>query len=83
VRALPGIDIIDRFSEVADWQQIGLAGGEPVLCCRALALRTTAVATRVVGNPVVAAVLAVELPLNHRRARHEPDLAGQPSRLAV
>ena len=26
LRALPGIDIIDRFSEVADWQQIGLAG---------------------------------------------------------
>ena len=44
--------------EVADRQQIGLAGGEPVLRRRALALGAMAVATRVVGNPMVAAVLA-------------------------
>jgi hypothetical protein len=45
--------------EVADRQQIGLAGGEPVLRRRALALGTMAVAARVVGDPAVAAILAV------------------------
>ena len=44
--------------EVADRQQIGLARGEPVFRCRALALGTRAVAARVVGNPGVAAILA-------------------------
>ena len=44
--------------EVADRQQIGLAGGKPVLRRRALALGTMAVAARVVGDPAVAAVLA-------------------------
>ena len=44
--------------EVADRQQIGLAGGEPVLRRRALALGAMAVAAGVVGDPAVAAVLA-------------------------
>src|SRR3954447_26159795 len=44
--------------EIADRQQIGLAGGEPVPRRRALALGTMAVATRVVGNSLVAAVFA-------------------------
>ena len=44
--------------EVPDRQQIGLAGGKPVPSRRALALGTMAVATRVVCDPAVAAVLA-------------------------
>jgi hypothetical protein len=44
--------------EVADRQQIGLAGGEPILRRRALALGAMAVAARVVGDPAVAAILA-------------------------
>src|SRR3954451_17464098 len=43
--------------EVADRQQIGLAGREPILRRRALTLRAMAVATRVVRNPAMAAVL--------------------------
>jgi hypothetical protein len=43
--------------KVADRQQIGLARGKPVPCRRALTLRAMAVATGVVCNPVVAAVL--------------------------
>jgi hypothetical protein len=31
--------------KIADWQQVGLAGGEPVLRRRALALGTMAIAT--------------------------------------
>jgi hypothetical protein len=42
--------------EIADRQQIGLAGGEPVLRRRALALGTVAIATGVVGDPAVAAI---------------------------
>ncbi len=44
--------------EVADWQQIGLAGGEPVSRRRALTLGAMAVAARVVRNPAVAALFA-------------------------
>ena len=44
--------------EVANRQQVGLAGGEPVLRRRALALGTMAVAAGVVGDPAVAAILA-------------------------
>ena len=44
--------------EVADRQQIGLAGGKPILRRRALALGAMAVAARVVGDPAVAAILA-------------------------
>ena len=44
--------------EVADRQQIGLAGGEPILRRRALALGAMAVAAGVVGDPAVAAILA-------------------------
>ena len=44
--------------EIADRQQVGLAGGEPVPRRRALALGTMAVAAGVVGDPAVAAILA-------------------------
>src|SRR6185503_21324610 len=44
--------------KVADRQQIGLSGGEPVPRRRALTLRAVAVATGVVRNPAVAALLA-------------------------
>jgi len=44
--------------EVPDRQQVGLAGGEPVLGRCALALGAVAVAARVVRNPTVAAILA-------------------------
>src|SRR5271169_2211495 len=44
--------------EIADREQVGLAGGEPVLRRRALALGTMAVAAGVVGDPAVAAILA-------------------------
>ena len=44
--------------EVVDRQQIGLAGGEPILRHRALALGAMAVAARVVGDPEVIAILA-------------------------
>ena len=44
--------------EVADRQQIGLARGEPLPCRRALALGAMPVATAVVGDAAVAAVLA-------------------------
>jgi hypothetical protein len=44
--------------EVADRRQIGLAGGEPILRRRALALGAMAVAARVVRDPAVAAILA-------------------------
>jgi len=43
--------------EVADRQQVGLALGEPGACGCALALRTMPVATAVIGDPPVAAVL--------------------------
>jgi hypothetical protein len=43
--------------EVADRQQIGLAGGKPIPCRHALALGAMAVAARVVRNPAVAAIL--------------------------
>src|SRR4051794_32376418 len=45
--------------EIADWQQIGLAGGEPVPRRRALTLRAVTVATGVVRDAAVAAVLAM------------------------
>src|SRR5215468_10838191 len=67
--------------EVADRQQIGLARGEPVFGCRALALGTMAVAARVVGNPAVAAILAaLDMAAEGRRAtlfdrRHHLELA--------
>src|SRR6266853_3658383 len=44
--------------EVVDRQQIGLAGGEPILRRRALALGTMPVAARVVRDPAVATILA-------------------------
>jgi hypothetical protein len=45
--------------EIADRQQIGLAGGKPVPRRCALALGTMAVAAGVVGDPAVAAILTV------------------------
>jgi hypothetical protein len=44
--------------EIADREQVGLAGGEPVLRRRALALGTMAIAAGVVGDAAVAAILA-------------------------
>ena len=44
--------------EVADRQEIGLAGGQPVPCRRALAFGAMPVAAAVIGNPAMAAVLA-------------------------
>src|ERR1700724_2770387 len=43
--------------EIADRQEIGLAGGEPVLRRRALALGAMPVAAGVIGDPPVAALL--------------------------
>src|SRR5262244_2302821 len=43
--------------EVADRQQIGRARGKPILRRRPLALGAMPVATRVVGDPAVAALL--------------------------
>jgi hypothetical protein len=44
--------------EIADREQVGLAGGEPVPRRRALALGAMPVAAGVVGDPAVAAILA-------------------------
>ena len=44
--------------EIADRQQIGRAGREPILRRRALALGAMAIAARVVGDAAVAAILA-------------------------
>src|SRR5690349_5199513 len=55
--------------EIADRQQIGLAGGEPVARRRALALGTVAIAARVVGDPAVAAILtALDMTAERRRS---------------
>ena len=44
--------------EVSDWQQISLALGQPRACGGTLALGTVPIATAVVRDPPVAAVLA-------------------------
>jgi hypothetical protein len=44
--------------EIADWQQIGLAGREPILRRRALTLWAMAIAARVVSDTAVAAIFA-------------------------
>jgi len=55
--------------EIADRQQIGLAGGKPILCRRTLTLWAMAVATRVVGDAAVAAIFtALDMPAEGRRA---------------
>src|SRR5438128_11353051 len=55
--------------EIADPQQIGLAGGQPILCRRTLTLWAMAVATRVVGDAAVAAILAaLDMPAERGRA---------------
>src|SRR6516165_3087064 len=67
--------------EIADRQQISLARGKPVACHRALTLGTMAVATRVVGDPGVAAILAaLDMAAESSRAatldrRHRLELA--------
>ena len=43
--------------EVADRQQIGLTGSEPLACCGTLALGAVPIATAIVGDAAVAAVL--------------------------
>jgi hypothetical protein len=66
--------------KIADRQQIGLAGGKPVPRRRALAFWAMAVATRVVGDPAVAAILAaLDMTAEGGRAalldrRHYPEL---------
>ena len=44
--------------EIADRQQVGLACGEPLACCRPLALGAVPIPAAVVGDAAVAAVLA-------------------------
>ena len=62
-------------------QQLGLALGQPFLCCRALALRTMPIATGVVGDEGVRALLATrDMAAQRRRAaaldrRHHLELA--------
>ena len=66
--------------EIADRQQVGLALGEPGARGRALALRTMPVATRVIGDPKVAAVVAaIDMAAERRRPavldrRHDLEL---------
>src|SRR5439155_2726737 len=55
--------------EIADRQQIGLAGGEPIRRCHALTFWAMAVATRVVSDATVAAILAaLDMPAECDRA---------------
>src|ERR1700720_536619 len=67
--------------EIADRQQVGLAGGEPVLRRRALALGAMPVAAGGVGDPPVAALLtALDMTAEGGRAatldgRHHLELA--------
>ncbi len=67
--------------EIGDRQQLGLAGRQPVLGGRPLALGAVAVATRVIGHMDVAAVLAGrDMAAQRRRAapldgRHHLELA--------
>src|SRR5438552_3346527 len=71
----------EDYMEIADRQQISLARGKPVPCGRALTLGTMAVATRVVGDPAVAAILAaLDMAAESSRAatldrRHHLELA--------
>jgi hypothetical protein len=66
--------------EIADRQQIGLAGREPIPRRRALAFGTMAIAARVVRDAAMAAVLAtLDMPAEHGRAtlldrRHDLEL---------
>jgi len=56
--------------EIADRQQIGLAGREPILRRRALTLWAMAIAARVVGDAAVAAIFAaLDMPAE-RAERH-------------
>ena len=55
--------------EVGNRQQLGLAFGHPLLCRRALALGAVPVATGIVGDDGIGAVLAArDVPAQHRRA---------------
>ena len=83
--------------EVGNWQQLGLAVGQPLLGSDGLALRTMPVAAGVVGDAQVDAVLAAldMTAQRHRSAaldrRHDLELAeahmagigGTPSRPAM
>ena len=83
--------------EVGNWQQFGLAVGQPLLGSDGLALRTMPVAAGVVGDAQVGAVLAAldMTAQRHRSAaldrRHDLELAeahmagigGTPSRPAM
>ena len=66
--------------EIADRQQIGLAGREPILRRRALTLWAMAIAARVVGDAAVAAIFAaLDMPAERGRAalldrRHDLEL---------
>jgi hypothetical protein len=54
--------------EIADWQQVGLALGEPSSRGSGLALGAVSVAARVVGDPEVAAVVAaIDVAAQRRR----------------
>ena len=62
--------------EIADWQQVGLALGEPGSRGGGLALGAMAVAAGVVGDPEVAAVVAaVDVAAQRRR----PAVSGSPT----
>ena len=45
--------------EIRHRQELGLALGEPLLCCCGLAFRAMAITARVIGNPRIAAVLVL------------------------
>src|SRR5262249_19108057 len=45
--------------EVRHRQELGLALGEPLLCCRGLAFVAMAITARVIGNPRITAVLVL------------------------
>ena len=66
--------------EIADRQQIGLAGGEPIRRRRALTLWAMAIAARVVSDAAVATILAaLDVPAERGRAslldrRHDLEL---------
>ena len=72
--------------EIADRQQVGLACGEPLTCCRPLTLGAVPIPATVVRDAVVAAVLAAfDMAAERRRSaksrdrRHHLEL-GQGSR---
>ena len=71
----------EHHVEMGDWQQLGLPGCQPTLCRGPLTLWTMAVATGIVGDARVRAVLAaLDVPAQRGRAarldcRHDAELA--------